>query len=121
MRCPFCSASGGGQRSQHSGGETEIEPDAQHVTAADARAGEDQQPMLWQCGTQLVDDRQTASRPLSMIERPPITTTFSHGSSGITGRSRGRTSSRSSKVWRINGRGHVLGCEEDSDCERVSS
>src|SRR5947209_9588936 len=61
----------------------------------------------------------TASRPLSMIERPPITTTLSHGSSGITGRSRGRTSSRSSKVWRINGEGTSLAAKEDSDCETV--
>jgi len=54
-----------------------------------------------------------------MIERPPITTTFSHGNSGITGRSMGRRSSRSSKVWRINAEGTSLAAKERSGCERV--
>ena len=47
----------------------------------------------------------SASRPRSMIARPPMLTTVSHGSTRITGRSTGLTSSRSSRVWRISALG----------------
>src|SRR4029077_12376753 len=47
-----------------------------------------------------------ASRPRSMIEWPPIFTTFSQGRSLMTGRPvTGRTRSRSRRVWRIRDEG----------------
>ena len=51
----------------------------------------------------------TASRPRSMIERPPIATTCSHGNMRMIGRSvAGITSSRSSSVWRMSADGTSL-------------
>ena len=53
-----------------------------------------------------------ASRPRSMIERPPIFTTLSQGSSRIGGRSvTGRVSSLSSSVWRASTEGTCLVAE----------
>ena len=50
-----------------------------------------------------------AAAPLSMIERPPIFTTFSQGSTRIGSRSStGRVSSLSSSVWRASEDGTCL-------------